>query len=493
MVGKNQARHKTILLGLFIASFLISLFGIRAYTAGGDNAVVLGDNGFSDQLLTVEKGTTVTWRIEGENAHWPASDFHPSHGEYPEGGGCIGSKLDACKELKNGDSYTFTFDKIGVWNMHDHQFHANTMIVEVVEKKDFSFLGMVKSLIEKRRNESLINNFDYNIPPSEVALALGKMCNKDQQCMMPLIETLTKKRGHVVGFETIRELKKIDSNIASNCHRLAHGIGWMVYQTDPGNWRENVRKIDTDCNWGALHGIVEQYVATHKELDEETIKNLCDGEGACSHGIGHMLLVQTNNDIPEALDMCTIPETQMERHMCMTGVFMERMTLQNLTDKENDSGARRMNYWKNRMGEFQALCERFTGEGHNACWEEIARPASGNFSNDPSKALGVCNNSSTHEGAYYCRRRVVSEIITRKKFDMAGTKYICELAPSNDVTFSRDCYLRIAHLAYISLPEEKKGEIAAYCREIPEIFRKGCHDIVGGLSLSESISRNSLN
>ena len=46
--------------------------------------------------------------------------MHPTHAIYPESGGCIGSKFDACKGLKEGESWSFTFNEKGTWNYHDH-------------------------------------------------------------------------------------------------------------------------------------------------------------------------------------------------------------------------------------------------------------------------------------------------------------------------------------------------------------------------------------
>ncbi len=493
MFRKKYFGYKHALVILFTSTFLITFFITKAYTKGNEATVILDDDGFSVQSISIEKGTIVRWKIEGGNSHWPASDLHPSHGEYPEGGGCIGSKLDACRELKNGEVYAFRFDRAGMWSMHDHLFHGNTMVIVVKEQQKAAFPWIPKSWKAINRAKNINNTFDFNLVPEKISIAIKEKCLGNQDCYMSAFKSLTKKRGYIFAFEAVDELKEVDKNIASNCHRLAHGIGWTAYEVDPARWKENLRKINPGCNWGALHGIVEQYVAENKKLDDVTIKTLCGGEGACNHGIGHMLLVQTNNDIPKALDICTVLATQMERHMCMTGIFMERMTLQNLVDKENDSSSRRQKYWQNRLSEFQQLCETFQGAEHSACWEEVARPAAANFNMEPQKALNICNNSSTQDGARYCRRRAVSEIISRKKLDMKGMKYICESAPDYDSNFPRDCYLRIAHLAYVSLPESRRNEISAYCREIPVLFTRACDDLVAGASLTDSISENSLN
>ena len=67
--------------------------------------IEITSEGFSPSPLTVTQGSTVTWINKDANEHWPASAMHPTHAIYPESGGCIGSKFDACKGLKEGEFY----------------------------------------------------------------------------------------------------------------------------------------------------------------------------------------------------------------------------------------------------------------------------------------------------------------------------------------------------------------------------------------------------
>mgnify|MGYP001584862973 FL=1 len=91
-----------------------------------DNTIKITSSGFEPKTLTVKAGTTVTFVNEDSNQHWPASAVHPTHAAYPESGGCIGSKFDACKVLAQGESFSFTFNEKGSWNYHDHLRPSNT-------------------------------------------------------------------------------------------------------------------------------------------------------------------------------------------------------------------------------------------------------------------------------------------------------------------------------------------------------------------------------
>ncbi|MEK7147152.1 MAG: DUF5667 domain-containing protein, partial [Patescibacteria group bacterium] len=82
--------------------------------------VEIGDNGgFSPVILKIKKGDSVIWKNSSVNPSWPASAVHPDHKAYPEKGGCLGSKFDSCRGLKQGESFTFIFNHAGSWNYHD--------------------------------------------------------------------------------------------------------------------------------------------------------------------------------------------------------------------------------------------------------------------------------------------------------------------------------------------------------------------------------------
>ena len=69
-------------------------------------------SGFVPAAITIEKGDTVTWVNKESVFVWPASDPHPTHTVYPG--------FDAKRALATGETYSFTFDKIGTWGYHDH-------------------------------------------------------------------------------------------------------------------------------------------------------------------------------------------------------------------------------------------------------------------------------------------------------------------------------------------------------------------------------------
>lgn len=85
------------------------------------NTVTYTGSGFQPSTITIEKGETVTW-VSNAGRFWIASDSHPSHAAYD---GTIRSQhcssgsnpFDQCS---SGTQYSFTFEKTGTWNYHNH-------------------------------------------------------------------------------------------------------------------------------------------------------------------------------------------------------------------------------------------------------------------------------------------------------------------------------------------------------------------------------------
>ena len=88
--------------------------------SANQNVITYTNTGYSPSTLTVQVGTTVTFKNESSMAMWTASASHPTHKVYPTTGGCLGSTFDACRGIQPGDSWSFKFDIAGNWKYHDH-------------------------------------------------------------------------------------------------------------------------------------------------------------------------------------------------------------------------------------------------------------------------------------------------------------------------------------------------------------------------------------
>lgn len=90
------------------------------------NVITYSDAGYLPSILTIKAGDTVTFKNQSAQNMWTASAMHPAHILYsgtslsehcPD---ATNNSFDACKGTPSGDSWSFTFTKVGAWPYHDH-------------------------------------------------------------------------------------------------------------------------------------------------------------------------------------------------------------------------------------------------------------------------------------------------------------------------------------------------------------------------------------
>jgi len=110
--------------------------GVSVDTTPMSATVTYTANGFASSAVTIKKGGTVTWVNEGEGTMWVAAASHPTHTSYS--GTTLSEHCDNTTETsfdqcQNGGIYSFTFDKVGKWNYHNHSRASHFGSVTVVE------------------------------------------------------------------------------------------------------------------------------------------------------------------------------------------------------------------------------------------------------------------------------------------------------------------------------------------------------------------------
>ena len=90
------------------------------------HVITLTDAGYAPASITIKKGETVTFKNGGTGSVWTASAMHPAHTAYsgtslsehcPD---AANTSFDACRGYLPGESWSFTFNKIGTWKYHNH-------------------------------------------------------------------------------------------------------------------------------------------------------------------------------------------------------------------------------------------------------------------------------------------------------------------------------------------------------------------------------------
>lgn len=90
----------------------------------GQNQVIvkMSQIKFMPQNVKISKGTTVTWINDDKVEHYVNTDSHPAHTYYLE---------QNSKALKNGQSYSQTFDTVGIYPYHCSA-HAESMAGAII-------------------------------------------------------------------------------------------------------------------------------------------------------------------------------------------------------------------------------------------------------------------------------------------------------------------------------------------------------------------------
>lgn len=101
--------------------------------------VAFTDAGYAPASVTIKKGDYVMFKNESSLETWPATAMHPTHTVYPGsdiqkcGTAEAGKIFDACRGLKNGETWSFQFNNVGKWNYHDHINLGKYGSIEVTE------------------------------------------------------------------------------------------------------------------------------------------------------------------------------------------------------------------------------------------------------------------------------------------------------------------------------------------------------------------------
>ncbi len=116
------------------------------------------------------------------------------------------------------------------------------------------------------------------------------------------------------------ELDKYPQN-KNVCHGIAHELGHESFELYGFEKSMNISK--PLCGAGFVHGIIESRFGTF--ADEDTLSDQIDicaeEDQSCNHGLGHGLMVLTENKFEKALMFCDSLKP-LARSDCYDGVFM---------------------------------------------------------------------------------------------------------------------------------------------------------------------------
>lgn len=141
---------------------------------------------------------------------------------------------------------------------------------------------------------------------------------------------------------------EFEPEIYADCHQIMHYVGRSSYKKI-GDLGKTLALGTNVCFEGFDHGAVEGYVIENGiDADDPNISNIipkiCGPDTnfekrelfqQCNHGIGHAMMLLTNNNLPRSLKLCDYLNEPMNQSYCYSGVFMENSN--SSTNKDHPS------------------------------------------------------------------------------------------------------------------------------------------------------------
>lgn len=264
-------------------------------------------SGWQPQQITIHKGDTVVFKTTAGEPFWPASNFHPTHTLYPE--------FDAKRPIPPDQTWSFTFERVGVWTMHDHLMANFTGTIIVT-----GGLGEAARECEKSASQ-------YS--------SLSVACWENQ-----IVDAL-RNGGMAKGFQEFDTLYKTVPSFQANCHDVSHILGSEAYKL----FTADHAVVDTPetayCGYGFYHGFIEAMLLTAGPGQYSDARAYCDAlrakdgdsvAGPCFHGIGHAVFDSLDSTLwgnasrmtKAGIALCNtalVKERDEDREQCANGVF----------------------------------------------------------------------------------------------------------------------------------------------------------------------------
>jgi len=345
--------------------FFIFILGILIFTSVDVRhnfaTIEVSSEGFNPNSKTISQGETISFLIVDDTPHWPASDIHPSHTSYPDSDIRKCNTLekffvfDACRSLKKGERYSFTFNEPGRWTFHDHLAPRYSGVIFVTQVEGFrepllsnilrflshwftemthiirkaeNGLSSLPGLIEGAKDAS---GLMIDITLSRDELTSDKDYEKETIRTYILDDIEIRKIVNQLGVARTMEklLQESGDGSQSGCHLSAHYVGRAAYDV----FKESAFKdCNASCHSGCYHGAMEAFFWDYGPLEIlSRIGKVCDAFESefaklqCFHGSGHGFLALQNYDLPRALEHCETFNNYSGTTSCYEVVFMENV------------------------------------------------------------------------------------------------------------------------------------------------------------------------
>ena len=301
--------HKQILLVLTLIVAIETFFLVDLekghFVHGGTHSqsIVFDTSGFHPEKLTIHQGDQIVFQNKSDHPFWPASDPHPTHDIYPV--------FDPKGPVSAGQSWSFVFNRPGVWKFHDHL--ASDMVGEITV---LDANGKVLRTECSNKNKNTTECFE-----ADVNAALNQ-------------------KGLDSALDRMADLYDSEPSFSGSCHSVAHELGKSAYHLFANGEKIKLSGKTSYCSFGFYHGFMEELLQRSGDFDEarsfcaEAGKTLAsessNAEGACYHGIGHGVVDGSDPGnfgdakgiVDPGLKLCEkVDPTEPHFYRCASGAF----------------------------------------------------------------------------------------------------------------------------------------------------------------------------
>lgn len=312
--GKKLISAAVILIGVISISLLTDRG--KSYDLSPGREITFNGRGVSPDRLVIRLGESIAFYNDSNRPFWPASNLHPTHTIYPE--------FDPQKPVNPGEKWSFSFNKPGVWQFHDHM--AANITGEIVVLSEAG--GVVDRDCESRETT-----------PTE--------------CFKKDVVSVLKDGGLEGSLDRMAALYDSDPAFKNSCHDVAHILGKEAYHIFGRGGKIVFSNKTSYCGYGFYHGFMEEMFSVSGSVEEarefcllagrDSNEGSVNAEGACYHGIGHGV---TDGSDPRswgdpvaltspAIDLCDkIDPTEPHFYRCVSGVF-NSLAMMYITNSHN--------------------------------------------------------------------------------------------------------------------------------------------------------------
>jgi hypothetical protein len=265
-------------------------------------------------------------------------------------------------------------------------------------------------------------------------------------CQTAYYKGLVQRDSVKAAFASLKREYDRTPSVHGNCHQLTHAIGQAA-----GEKYKDVSRAyeygDNFCWSGYYHGVMQAVVSKYGIAGtKQRLNTICAGIASahrysfdhynCAHGLGHGVMLITNDELFQSLRICDDLRDSWERQSCYGGVFMENIMARLNPDHDTKylrddqpmypctavadryaqqcylmQTSRALDVEGQDFKKVFGLCGQVKVAYRDTCWQSLGRDASGHSVSDVTKTHATCMLGQSQEARANCVIGAVKDFI----------------------------------------------------------------------------------